>query len=62
LRGAGVRHEIFNPGTDEALFLSFHAPHEGYDFVTAEFRHIAAALRDREYDSSQRSVSLDAPL
>jgi mannose-6-phosphate isomerase-like protein (cupin superfamily) len=59
----GVKHEVFNPSTtDEAFFLSVHAPHEGYDFVPAEFRHLTPALQDREYLASQRSVTPDASL
>jgi hypothetical protein len=52
--------EVFNPSTaDEAFFLSVHAPHEGYDFVPGDFRQVAAALHDREYVASQRSVERD---
>ena len=41
----GVRHEVFNPSpTEEAFFLIVHAPHEGYDFVPADFRTIRPAL------------------
>ncbi len=46
----GVRHEVFNPSdTEEAFFISVHAPHDGYDFVPVDFRHIRPALSDREY-------------
>ncbi len=46
----GVKHEVFNPSaTEEAYFLIVHAPHDGYDFVPVDFRHIAAALHDRDY-------------
>jgi hypothetical protein len=46
----GVRHEVFNPSaTEEAYFLIVHAPHEGYDFVPVDFRHLQAALHDRDY-------------
>lgn len=57
----GVKHEVFNPSaTDEAFFLIIHAPHDGYDFVPVDFRHIATALHDREYVASQPSVPRDA--
>jgi len=57
----GVKHEVFNPGpVEEALFLSVHAPHDGYDFVPADFRQIGAALHDREYVATQRPVAPDA--
>ena len=53
----GVKHEVFNPSaTEEAYFLIVHAPHDGYDFVPVDFRHIAAALSDREYGASQKAV------
>lgn len=56
-----VKHEIFNPSaTDEAFFLSVHAPHEGYDFVPVDFCAIEAALRARDYMSSQHGVPVDA--
>lgn len=56
----GVKHEVFNPSTtDEAYFLSVHAPHDGYDFVPGDFHQIAAALHDREYVASQRPVERD---
>jgi mannose-6-phosphate isomerase-like protein (cupin superfamily) len=56
----GVKHEVFNPSaTEEAYFLIVHAPHEGYDFVPVDFRHIAAALHDREYVTSQETVAPD---
>lgn len=43
----GVRHEVFNPSaTEEAFFLIVHAPHEGYDFVPVEFRHLVPQLTD----------------
>jgi quercetin dioxygenase-like cupin family protein len=59
----GVKHEVFNPSaTDEAFFLSVHAPHDGYDFVPGDFRQIAAALHDREYVASQRSAERDISL
>jgi hypothetical protein len=59
----GVKHEVFNPSTtDDAFFLSVHAPHDGYDFVPVEFRHISAALHDCEYVASQHSVPPDASL
>ena len=46
----GVRHEVFNPSkTDEAYFLIVHAPHEGYDFVPVEFKHMQPMLNDAEY-------------
>lgn len=46
----GVRHEVFNPShAEEAFFLSVDAPHGGYDFVPADFRHIEPALHDRAY-------------
>ena len=45
----GVRHEVFNPGDEEAFFLIVHAPHEGYDFVPAEFKHLQPALTDVGY-------------
>jgi mannose-6-phosphate isomerase-like protein (cupin superfamily) len=41
----GVRHEISNSSkTDEACFLLVQASHEGFDYVPAPFRTIAAAL------------------
>lgn len=53
----GVRHEVFNPSpTEEAYFLIVHAPHEGYDFVPVEFRHMAAALQDPEYAGPGKSA------
>jgi len=52
----GVRHEVFNPGTEEAFFLIVHAPHEGYDFVPAEFRTLQPALTDTGY-----GVGLSSP-
>lgn len=59
----GVKHEVFNPSTtDEAFFLSVHAPHDGYDFVPVDFIHISAALNDREYVASQHSGPPDASL
>jgi mannose-6-phosphate isomerase-like protein (cupin superfamily) len=46
----GVRHEVFNPSrSEDAFFLSVHAPHDGYDFVPADFKNIAPALIDRTY-------------
>jgi len=46
----GVRHEVSNPSkTDEAFFLIVHAPHAGYDFVPAEFKHLVPVLNDPEY-------------
>lgn len=46
----GVRHEVFNPSKiDEAYFLIVHAPHEGYDFVSVEFKHLTPMLNDAEY-------------
>lgn len=44
----GVRHEVFNPTREEAFFLIVHAPHEGYDFVPIEFRHLIPQLTDAE--------------
>ena len=46
----GVRHEVFNPSkTDEAFFLIVHAPHNGYDFVPVEFKHLQPMLNDPQY-------------
>jgi quercetin dioxygenase-like cupin family protein len=46
----GVRHEVSNPSkTDEAFFLIVHAPHEGYDFVPVEFKHLVPVLNDSDY-------------
>jgi mannose-6-phosphate isomerase-like protein (cupin superfamily) len=46
----GVRHEVFNPSkTEEAFFLIVHAPHEGYDFVPVDFRHVEPALPAGDY-------------
>lgn len=46
----GVRHEVFNPSkTDEAFFLIVHAPHESYDFVPVEFKHLTPQLTDAAY-------------
>ncbi len=57
----GVKHEVFNPSTtDEAFFLSVHAPHDRYDFVPVDFRDIAAALHDRRYVALQHAVAPDA--
>jgi quercetin dioxygenase-like cupin family protein len=54
----GVKHEIFNPSlTEEAFFVSVHAPHEGYDFVPVDFRELEPALADRRYIATQRSPS-----
>ncbi|MCC6535303.1 MAG: cupin domain-containing protein [Burkholderiales bacterium] len=45
----GVKHEVYNPSADEeAYFFIVHAPHEGYDFVPVEFRHLQASRFDPE--------------
>ena len=49
----GVKHEVFNPSSaEEAWFIIVHAPHDGYDYVPADFRHIQPALADREYKTA----------
>lgn len=54
----GVRHEVFNPSTtDEAFFLIVHAPHEGYDFVPVDFRHLTPMLNDTDYGVAAVSKS-----
>lgn len=41
----GVRHEVFNPSeTDEAFFLLVHTPHDGFDFLPAEFKQLQPML------------------
>ena len=41
---------VFNPSlTDEAFFLIVHAPHNGYDFVPVEFKHLQPMLNDPKY-------------
>lgn len=45
----GVKHEVCNPGAEEAFFFIVHAPHAGYDFVPVEFRHLQPALEDSSY-------------
>lgn len=52
----GVKHEVFNPGAEDAYFLIVHAPHDGYDFVPVAFRGIVPALQDREYVATQPSA------
>ncbi len=57
----GVRHEVFNPSTsDEAVYLSVHAPHDRYDFIPVDFGQIAAALHDRQYVATQHAAPPDA--
>ena len=45
----GVRHEVFNPTNEEAIFLIVHAPHESYDFVPIEFKQLTPMLTDVAY-------------
>ena len=48
----GVKHEVYNPSSDEeAYFFIVHAPHEGYDFVPVDFRHVRPALEDSDYQA-----------
>ncbi len=59
----GVRHEVFNPSaSDEAYFLSVHAPHEGYDYVPVDFRLLEAALPDGTYVATQHAAPPEPPL
>jgi hypothetical protein len=38
---------VYNPAAgEEAYFFIVHAPHEGYDFVPVDFRHLQPALTD----------------
>lgn len=54
----GVRHEVYNPSaTEEAFFLIVHAPHEGYDFVPVDFRHVVPALQGQDYMAAQPAVA-----
>ena len=48
----GVKHEVYNPGAEEAYFFIVHAPHEGYDFVPVDFRHLQPALADNSQSAA----------
>ena len=39
----GVRHEVRNNKSEDAVFILIHAPNAGYDFVPVEFKKRQAA-------------------